>query len=249
MEWVKNAGGGDQPRYTLPVYDASAGGFTRGQTLIWGQDATGTAVRNALVDSAAVPIDIFAVINEDPAANNTNVSTPLIVKADVTLVLTGTIWKCYWDGAAANDIDVSSSTSTVLTHASGDDNLDGSWVYINSGTGVGQLRFCSAAAATTKTVSTAFTTTPDSTSDFLLIRHPGLPTGGQNLDTTFSLLLSALSATGQILILKNFIEYAGRPVEELDPAKHAALDGLNNLGVRFFSHIMFMDTYFAVDSI
>jgi hypothetical protein len=157
------------------------------------------------------------------------------------------VWKVYWDTAAANDIDVSSSTSTVVTHASGDDNLDGSWIYINSGTGAGQLRFCSAATATTKTVNTAFATTPDSTSDFILIRNQGRPTGGQDLDSTFALLAPALSATGQLTILKNFMEGPLGAVE-LDPTLHE-VDGLNGRGVRFYSHVIFMDTHFSVDSI
>jgi len=229
----------------MPVYDATS--LTKGQSLIWGQDGSSTGSYNALVDSAAVPIDVFAILAETPTTTTTNYSTPIVYKALVQLVNIVPVWKVYWDTAAANDIDVSSSTSTVVTHASGDDNLDGSWIYINSGTGAGQLRFCSAAAATTKTVNTAFTTTPDSTSDFILIRNQGLPTGGQDLDSTFTKLAPALSATGQLLILKNFIE-GPTGTEELDVTKHE-LDNLNDRSVRFFSHVIFMDTFFSVDSI
>lgn len=229
----------------LPIYNASS--LTKGQTLIWGQEASGTGSLNALVDSAAVPIDVFAVLAETPSNTVTNYGTPIIYKAQVQLVNIVPVWKVYWDSAAANDISVSSSTSTVLTHPSGDDNLDGSWIYINSGPGAGQLRYVSAANATTKTVNTAFATTPDSTSDFLLIRNQGRPTAGQDLDSTFTLLKSAVSATGQMLILKNFIE-GPTGTEELDVTKHE-LDNLNGRSVRFYSHVIFMDTFFSVDSI
>jgi len=232
----------------MPIYDATA--LTKGQSLIWGQEGSSTGTLNALVDSAAVPVDVFAVLCETPATTTTNYATPLIYQAKVQLVNVVPVWKVYWDLAAANDIDVSSSTSTVLTHASGDDNLDGSWVYINSGTGIGQLRYVSAANATTKTVNTAFTTTPDATSDFIIIRNIGRPTGGQDLDSTFSMLTSAVSATGQLIILKNFVE-GPMGTQELDVIKngHLEADGLDTRGVRFFSHVIFMDTTFSVDSI
>ncbi len=234
----------------LPVYDTAA--MTKGQGLIWGTDATATAARCALVDCAAVPIDVFAVLAESVTLANaaTNIGTPVIYRAKVQLVNMIPVWRIYWDLAAANDIDTTSSTSTVLTHAAGDDNLDGGWLYINSGTGAGQLRYIKAANTTTKTVNTAFTTTPDSTSDFVLIRNQGLPTGGQDLDSTFSSLKTAVSATGQLMILKNFIE-GPTGTKELNVTLNSDLemDGLNSRGVRFFSHVIFMDTYFSVDSI
>jgi len=229
----------------MPIYDTTS--LTKGQTLIWGQEASATGSYNALVDSAAVPIDVFAVLAETPATTTTNYSTPLIYRAQVQLVNIVPVWKIYWDNATGSDISVTSSTSTAITHGSGDDNLDASWVYMNSGTGVGQLRFCKGAAATTKTVNTAFTTTPDSTTDFILIRNQGRPTGGQDLDSTLTKLSPAVSATGQLLLLKNWIE-GPTATEELDYTKHE-LDGLNSRGVRFFSHVIFMDTFFSVDSI
>lgn len=226
----------------LPIYNASS--LTKGQGLIWGQDGSSTGSLNALVDCAAVPIDVFGILAETPSSVVTNYGTPVIYKAQVQLVNIVPVWRAYWN---TTGIAVTSSTSTVLTHASGDDNLDGCWVYIVSGTGAGQLRYCKAAAATTKTVETAFTTTPDSTSTFLLIRGQGRPTGGQDLDATFTELKSAVSATGQILLLRNCIS-GPTGTEELDWTKHQ-LDGLNSRGVRFFSDIIFMDTYFSVDSI
>ena len=234
----------------LPIYDAAASGLTKGQSLIWGQDGSGTGTLNALVDSSAVPIDIFGILADDPTLTVTNFQTPLVYTGRVQLVNRLPIFKAYYDLAAANDIDVVSSTSTVLTHGAGDDDLDGCWIYINSGTGAGQLRYCKAASATTKTVNTAFTVTPDNTSDFILIRGQGRPTGGLDLDSTFTMLKTAVSATGQLLILKNYVQGAAG-THELDITKNSFLeqDGLNSRGVRFYSEIMFMDTFFSVDSI
>lgn len=232
----------------MPVYDATAGGFAKGQGLIWGGGADGAGSYTCLVDSAAVPIDIFAVIVNDPSVNATNFQTPDIDKAKVQMVNIVPVWKAMWDMTATSGaIDVSSSSTTQLTHGSGDDDLDGCWVYICAGTGIGQLRYCKEAAATTKDPNTAFSTAPDSTSDFLLIRGQGRPTGGQDLTATLDKLRSQVSSTGQILILKNWIQ-GPTGNDELDYDKHE-IDGLNSRGVSFFSHICFMDTYFAVDSI
>ena len=191
-------------------------------------------------------MDVFAVLAETPTTTTTNIGTPVIYQAQVQMVNNVPVWKAYWNMATGVDIDVTSSTSTVITHAAGDDNLDGGWLYINSGTGAGQLRYISAATTTTKTVNTAFQTTPDSTSDFILIRPVGISTGGVDMDTTFTLLKSAVSATGKIMILKTFAEGPFGNLE-MDITANPTLEqnGLNARGVRFYSHIIFYDTALA----
>jgi hypothetical protein len=231
----------------LPIYDASL--ITKGQGLIWGQDGSTTGSYTALVDCADTAADIFAVAAEGlTTLVASNLGTPLLYQCRVQLVDNKPIWKIYYDLTASTDLDVASATSTVLTVAACDDNLDGSWVYINSGTGAGQLRYVSAADATTLTVNTAFTTTPDATSDFILIRPQGLPEGGVALNSTFDQILPVLDETTsqKILVLKNFIE-GPTGVQELNITDNPGLemDGLNARGVRFYSHVMFIDTLAA----
>lgn len=231
----------------LPIYDASL--ITVGQGLKWGADASGTGSYTALVDVADTAADIFAVAQEGRTALiATHLGTPLFYQAKVHMVDNPKVFKAYYDMSTSVDLDVASSTSTIITVAACDDNLDGSWVYINSGTGIGQLRYVKAANTTTLTVNTAFTTTPDSTSDFILIRPQGLPEGGVALDTTFSKIKSVLDETTsqKILVLKNFIEGpTGVEVLDITANSHLETDGLNSRGVRFFSHIIFIDTLSA----
>lgn len=226
----------------LPIYDASS--LTKGQGLKWGTDGSSTSTC-ALIDVADTGADIFAVLAETPATTTTNVQTPIIYQAQVRLVDNVKIWRIYYDLSTSTDLDVSSSTSTVITVASCDDNLDGSWVYINSGTGAGQLRYVKGANTTTLTVNTAFTTTPDSTSDFILIRNVGRPTDGVALNATFEKIVPILaeSSSTNMIILKNFIE-GPTGVQELDITANSQLesDGLNTRGVRFFSLVCFADT-------
>ena len=150
---------------TLPIYNASL--ITKGQGLIWGNDGVGAlGGSRSLINTAAYGADIFAVAQEGRTALvASNCQTPLMYQATVRILNNPNIFKIYYDLSTSTDLDVSSSTSTIITVAACDDNLDGSWVYLNSGTGAGQLRYVKAADATTLTVNTAFTTTPDSTTD------------------------------------------------------------------------------------
>lgn len=229
----------------LPIYKATA--LTRGQGLIWGVDASGTSTC-VLIDMANKAADVFAILEEAPALQATNVNTPVIYQALVSLVVNSRVHKVYYDMTVATALAVTSSTSTVLTAATMDDNLDASWVYIVSGTGAGQLRFIKAADTTTLTVNTAWTTTPDSTSKMIIIRNVGIPTGGTIFNTTFDKFLSALDNTTaqKCIVLKNFCE-GPFGVQEMDITRNSFLeaDGLSNRGVRFFSHIIFFDTEIA----
>ena len=231
----------------LPIYDDTV--ITVGQGLKWGAEGNAQGSYAALVDVADTAADIFAIAQEGRTALiATNLGTPLLYQAKVQMVDNPKVWKVYYDMAVGNDLDVSSSTSTVITTATCDDKLDGSWIYINSGTGVGQLRYVKAADTSSFTVNTAFTTTPDSTSDFILIRPQGLPEGGVALDSTFSKIKSVLDETTsqKILVLKNFVEGpTGVQVLDITANSHLEMDGLNGRGVRFFSHIIFIDTLSA----
>ena len=229
----------------LPVY-SSTSVLVAGEGLIWGND--GAAVdTNSLILSANAGADVFAVALEVPTTQTTNVQTPVVYQALVQIIQPVNIWKIYYDLTASTDLDITSSSSTIVTTAAHDDNADGGWIYINSGTGAGQLRYISGADGTTWTVSSAFTTTPDSTSDCILIRHVGIHAAGGNiLNSDRTKLLAQLdgSATSEIIVLKNFIEGPfGRL--ELDPTLNSILtsaDNLNTRGVRFSSLVVFSDT-------
>lgn len=229
----------------LPIYSAT-NALVAGEALIWGNDGAGTDT-TSLILSANTTANIFAVALEVPTVQTTNVQTPVVYQALVQIVQPVNIWKCYYDLTASTDLDVVTATSTSLTGLTIDDNLDGSWIYINSGTGAGQLRYVSAANTSSLTVSSAFTTTPDNTSDFIIIRHTGITAAGGNIlnsDRTKLLAALASSQTGEVVVLKNFIEGAFGKIE-LDPTLNSILtsaDNLNTRGVRFSSLVIFSDT-------
>ena len=158
------------------------------------------------------------------------------------------VWEADYDLTAANDINVSSSTSTATTLGTSDDDLEGSWIYVNSGTGIGQLGYIGAASTTVMTLDTtaAWTTTPDATSDVIIIRHPWRHAGGggKDLAADFITLLSDEDETGEILVLENYIRAATISDTPLRPRAHHMLQNLNNKQVAFSSKIYFTDNIF-----
>ncbi len=229
----------------FPIY-SSGSTLAKGQGLIWGVDGSNTSTC-ALITCAATAADIFAILIDAPTSQASNVQTPIIYQARCRIVNNPSIIKAYYEMSTSYDLDITSSTSTIITHATSDDNLDGSWVYINAGTGIGQLRYVVGANTTTKTVNTAFTTTPDSTSAMIIIRNVGLPTAGIDLNSTFDKIVPKLQGgSGQNFVLKNFVQ-GPMGIKELDITLNPDLecDGLNSRGVRFFSLIVMGDTKLA----
>lgn len=224
-----------------PVYDS---GIIKGQGLTYGADELG----GLLIDTTAQGTDWVGLSNEAVSASSA-VTTGTLVFAKVILN-PDSIYLALCDPTASVDVDVVSSTSTATTLGTCDDDFDGSWLYCNSGTGAGQLAFIGAASATVMTLDTtdAWVTTPDSTTDVVIVRRPwNWPTGsGRDLDTTFSMLLSDEDETGEFLVMENYISSGNVPFGPLRPRQHHMLTGLNGNGVnvKLYSDIYPTDNIF-----
>ena len=223
-----------------------------GATVIAGQPvAIALGANGALVtDAAAVPIDVVGVTLE--AATTSTLSTGTIVGVKA-IVNPDAVFLAQQDTAAANDVDVVSSTTAAVTVGASDDNLDGGWVYVNTGTGAGQLGFIGAASTTVLTLDTtaAFATAPASDSDVVIIRPKWDIVGGRDLDSTLALLATDEDETGDVLVLENYIQSSTIPFEPLEPRKHHNLSGLNATGIniKFFSDIHFQDHVLLVNTV
>lgn len=223
-----------------------------GDTLVAGQGLRwATGANRALVqDVAQVPIDVVGVTMEAATASTLSTGTIVNVKA---IVNPDAVFLAQCDLTAANDIDVSSATTLAITVDTSDDDLDGSWVYVNTGTGAGQLGFIGAATTTVLTLDTtaAFVTAPASDSDIVIVRHKWSKAGGRDLDSTLTQLLTDEDETGAILVLENYIQSSTIPFEPLEPRKHHNLSGLNATGIniKFFSDIHFQDHVLLLNTI
>lgn len=130
---------------------------------------------------------------------------------------------------ADDDVDVASATSTVITITSLEDDIDGSWLYVTSGTGSGQLEYIKASASGSCTVKSAMTTTLDSTSKVIILRR--LFHQLVDLNSTADKIKST-AAAGSLpwRVLGHEFRYDGlEQWTPLDPTKHhnLQLSGLN----------------------
>lgn len=226
--------------------------FWAGATFVSGQACAIALGANGalLAEAASVPIDVVGVSYE--AATTSTLATGTLVNVKV-IVNPDAVFLAQQDLAAANDIDVVSSTTAAVTVGTSDDNLDGGWVYVNSGTGAGQLGFIGAASTTVLTLDTtaAFGTAPDSTSDVVIIRPKWDIVGGRDLDSTVTLLATDEDETGDVLVTENYIQSSTIPFQPLTPRTHHNLSGLNGTGinVRFYSDIHFQDHVLLVNTV
>ena len=220
-----------------PVY----GTFIKGQSTTYGANTYGAV----LIAGAALGANFTGVTAEAKTATSTALTTGTLVFAKVILN-PDAVFLAQWDDSTTYDVAITSSSTSVVTVPTMDDDLDGSWVYVNDGTGKGQLGYVGAADTTTLTLDTtaAFGTAPDSTSAILLIRHPWAVAngGGNDLSATFDELLSDEDTTGEILLLENYIEATTVPFGPLRPRQHHGLSNLHNSAVKFYSDIYFMDS-------
>ena len=222
----------------FPVYDASD--IVEGQGLTYGATVRGAV----LIDCVAAGTDFFGVAQETVTASTTAITTGTLVYCKV-IVDPFAIYLTDMDMDDA-DIDVVSSTSTATTLGTVDDDMDGGWLYINSGTGAGQIAYIGAATTTVMTLdtTTAWTTTPDSTSDAILLRrilkHPA--DSGIDLDATFVRMEpGTLTQTGSFVSMENYIGTVQRPFAPLRPRQHHMAQNLNNNGIRLASDLYPVD--------
>ena len=85
----------------------------------------------------------------------------------------GDLYEADYAIGTGDDVDATgASTATTIVAAATDTDLEGGWVYIVRGLGAGQLRYIASSNGTTITLPAAgaFTTTPDATSRFIVIR-------------------------------------------------------------------------------
>lgn len=237
MRWWRNLGGNSEVLIRpMPIDGNLTEGValtlnttTKGSTLKIG-DATGT--------------DFVGVLTQDKDGSSTAITTGTYVYAQCT-IQPDALYKTQYDMAEANDIDVVSATSTSVTVAAGDDDMDGSWGFIRSGTGKGQLFFIGAATTTVYTLNTdkAFITMPDSTSDLILVRrvlrHPA--DSGIDLDSTIKLVKSAVSATGAFLCLENYVETQNGLIKPLRADEDHLTSVLDETKVRFYAELLPLD--------
>jgi hypothetical protein len=146
---------------------------------------------------------------------------------------------------------VASATGTVLTITSNEANRDGSFVYVNAGTGLGQLLFVKSSSSTVSTLVSASTTTLDSTSYLtqILPHFYETPIFVVNSATVPTILDSSNAAgTCRAVCLGSYIT-AQNADQRLDPKIYHNMQKLNSVtNLVFFSLLAFQNTAFTPNS-
>jgi hypothetical protein len=137
--------------------------------------------------------------------------------------------------------------STTITLTDLENNIDAAFLYVVGGTGIGQTNYLTASGAGSATLKAAFGTDL-ATSDTLIKILPRFhQTMSLNSDGT-KIGTQAAVGTITVMTIDTHIERNGR-VDQMDPVKHAALTGLNNVrSVKFYSDVAFANTIpYAID--
>lgn len=205
----------------------------------------GTNFGSLIVSTAnsTASVDAIGILRElhdfSVSGDTTNAGTSYVTHP-VQLIVPGRVVRAYYSSTVLVAC-TQAVTTTTLTLTSLEDDIDGSFLYVQSGTGAGQTNYLTAAAAGSCTLKAAFATSLDTTSNLIKILRRFHQKIALNADGT---MLGSYDAVGvhNAVVIDSFIERNGDLIS-LDPTKHAALTGLNSLrSIRFAADIMFRDT-------
>jgi hypothetical protein len=140
-----------------------------------------------------------------------------------------------------------SSSGTTVTVTSLEDNIDTGWLYVVSGTGLGQLEFMAQSSSGSAVTATAFGTALDTTSlmiKILPLYHQLVKYDIATATVETKLGTDAAVGSGRFNIILNHIVRNGLD-EILNPSQHDNLTGLNTLAsVGFYALGCFANSQF-----
>lgn len=230
--------------YSLPVYgtaaDIPADSFLkRGATPATNN---GMLIPHTGTGAAVDLVGILEVLHDFSVVAETLIDGTAFVTQPVELLDIPPIITVEFDLTAANAIACTEAVnSTTMTVTSLEDNIDGAFIYVVSGTGAGQTNYLTASAAGSATLKAAFGTSLDTTSKFIKI----LPRFHKllGLNTSGAAKLSSQAAVGSLAgAIVDLRIQRSESIEQLDPTKHAALTGLQNVkDLRFEADIVLFD--------
>jgi hypothetical protein len=196
-----------------------------------------------LASTNAANPDTLAILRENHAtADDTLVDGTVFKTHPCDIIVPGRIVRIEYSKDAADDIEATQAVSTTtITLASLEDNIDAAFLYVVAGTGIGQTNYLTASAAGSATLKAAFGTSLDTTSRLIKILPRFHQLASLTADGT---KLSSQAAAGQwpVIVLDTIIVRNGNE-QQMSPVTHAALTGLNgNASLRFEADILIRDT-------
>jgi len=221
-------------RLTLFPVDGNTTDINEGAVVMPGvTDENNRSVLIVASSAAADAVGLLGSLHDSSATTDSDPDAGTVyTKIGVAMFEPGCEVAAEMSQASADLVDVASATSTVITITSLEDDIDGSWFYVVSGTGIGQLEYVKASASGNFTAKSAMTTTLDSTSKVIILRRLFHQTVELN---TAADKIKSTAAAGNLpwRVLGHEFRYDGlEQWTPLDPTKHAGLE-LNGLNAKF----------------
>lgn len=181
-------------------------------------------------------------------AQNGQLSTGNVAFPSHPLELLSTAVVMRVEYSLASTVAVVSNTTTTVVVTSFEDNYDGGWIYVNAGTGIGQLFFVKASSSGNITIPATPTTSLDSTSKLTKIMPFFLDTPVWKINTsTVPTILDSTAATGtgRAVCLGSFLQKGDGIAQQLDPKAYSGATGLSSISqLVFWSYMAMVDTCF-----
>lgn len=193
-------------QYYWPVKN-SAAAIVSGALLMPG--VTAETDLGVLIPASGAGADAVGILQGPVAAADVNTlvaGTAWLVKEVVPVAPMRIIRAAYDFGSAVATGNTSSGTTVTITSL--EDNIDTSYLYIYSGTAIGQLQYLATSSSGSAVTKTAFSPAVSSTDTFIKIlrlfhKLHVLSTNVDKLGTT------AAVGTWKICVMQNYIRYGG----------------------------------------
>lgn len=263
-KWSYDLEGGEIIIRDVPAYDAATiaqgefimlgttdpdSGADEGISFVTAYNATAA---NQAVDALGISLETATTASSPSIASAYSTTTgPCYVKAIINPLA---VYLVEQSLAAADDVAITSTSTTTLTVPSLQDDIDGCWAYFPlSAAGVkGSLRLITAAASGSCTMDSALVADGTAADTVVLISAPNkysLPLEANALKVASGDCQATYNAATNIRILETLIDRDGG-IEVMTPAKH---NGLNNLhlvkggnGPKVYYKVMLKDHIFGI---
>jgi hypothetical protein len=207
---------------------------------------------NSCIDALGVSLETVTTASSvSVAAGYSTTTGPCYVKA---IINPFAVYLTEQSFAAADDVAITSTSTTTVTIASMEDDLDGCWVYFPlTKAGVkGSLRLLTASASGSATMDTALVTTGDGSDTCCLIVPPyqySLNLEATAIKVSSGNMQSQLNEATNIRVVQTYID-RDQGLEIMKPSVHYNLDNLHLVkggnGPKVYYDLLLKDHIFGV---
>ena len=195
----------------------------------------------AVVAAASSLADVKGVLQAgDPATPDSSLSTPIDLRAKVLINPLAVFLAEYDQTSTLTATSSSGATVTIANLVA----VAGDWVYVVSGTGIGQLIYVATGGTGSFTASVAPSPALDGTSTVIHVLGQDTEGIGLTADGT-KLATTAAAPTGAGRVVGNFISAPSLSEIELDPVLHG---GITVPNAHLLSEIIFTDHAYNVSA-